>query len=385
MKKPGIWIPMYGFYSCVGGAEKQLEKTAAELAKLGHKITVITAKINNTEKTFPENNFKIILLPFLYRGKNPVLKKLSSFIFLPELFVYLLWNHKKYDVLQNFFIDKYSFITIICGLILKKPVVIRESNSKGLKPGFMRKICYRVYNKAAAFIAISEQIRDEYIEFFNISSEKIVFIPNGVESLPKRDKFELREKLGLPKDKFIVINVGSLSQQKNHIKIFRTWKLIAQKKRDIILICLGDGQKKPELLRFIGENRLDSNIFLPGNRYNVPDYLQASDLFIFPSLWEGMPNALIEAMSAGLPCMASRIRANESVINNNKNGILFDLSIDDNRLADLIIQVSENFELMAELSYNAGIKAGEYSISDTALKYSNLYSEITLKASAQLN
>lgn len=381
-QKIKVWIPMYSFYSYFGGSEKQAEKLSVELSRLGIDITIITAKTKDGQKAQKKipDEFSVRLLPYLYSGENKILRKISSFVFMIELFFYLLLNSNKYDILKAFFIDKYTLMTVFASLINKKPVIMLEQNLKkyenpglDLKNDSLHQALYGFYKKASALVAISDEIREEFIQTFDVPEDIIFSIPNGVEKIEYQDKISAREKTGLPMDKIICLMIGRLSYQKNHIQIFKAWKVIKEKNPDLVLYCLGEGEKRAELEDFIMENGCENNIILAGTKNNVHDYYNAADIFVLPSHFEGMPNVLIEAMSAGKPIVASRIKAHTPIIEHNHSGILFDLSVSDEELADIVIGFIRNPELMAKTAQNAKIKAEEFDIKNIAGRYVKLY------------
>lgn len=376
-----IYVPIFSFYPIFGGAEKQAEKIFTELVKLGLKVHIITAKHDNNTPAFEVyKGINITRLPFFYNGKNQVFKKISSFIFMLEILLFLVLNRKKYDILQNFFIDKYTFITVLCSILFKKPVIIREANTsqsvkgkENFEDSVVQKLLYKIYRKSSAVVALTEEIKEEFIRIFKFDPDKIHLIPNGVESFEKYDKKNIRKKLGIKDNIILGLIVARLDKQKNHIALFKAWKHILNYFPDAQLLCIGTGPEMGVYQSFINESECQNNIILAGTKDNVSEYYQAADFFILPSFYEGMSNALLEAMSLGIPCIVSNIRANKFLVTNNENGILFDLDIDDKTLADLIISSYNNKELLMKLSDNAKIKSKEFSISSIANIYLELY------------
>jgi|GEM_PF-5807580 len=381
MKKIRVWIPLYGFYSYYGGAERQAEKLSRELSKLGVEITIITTKAKEIIREIEGlEGVNIKFLPCFYKGSKPFLKKLNSLIHLAELFVYLLWNNSKYDILQNFFINNHTTVTVLCALITGKPVIIREANvsqsdknKQNYEKNFIQKILYNLYRKSSAFIALTEEIKEELIEKFKFPPEKIFLIPNGVSLPEKTDRENSRQKLNLAADSIISLIVAKLEKQKNYIQLFDAWKIVIESFPNAILLCLGDGIERNYYEKYIKKIRCENNIILVGTTDNIKDYYQAADLFILPSLYEGMSNALLEAMSYGLPCIASNIRANEFLINHNENGLLFDLNEDNKELANIIVDLIKNSEFKLKLGKNAELKVKNYYICNVAKKYYELY------------
>jgi glycosyltransferase EpsD len=152
----------------------------------------------------------------------------------------------------------------------------------------------------------------------------VEYIPGvGISPLPEMDAtFNLRTHFNIPEDHKIAVSVGELSELKNHITAIKAMDCF---RRDAItyIIC-GQGALENELKRTVMEMHLEHRVIFAGYCTNIPDILRQSDLFIFPSVREGLPVAMMEAMQAGLPVIAADIRGNHDLIEDGKGGFLFD-------------------------------------------------------------
>lgn len=152
----------------------------------------------------------------------------------------------------------------------------------------------------------------------------IEYIPGvGMRPLPEPDpSFDLHSHFDIPADHKIIVSVGELSEIKNHMTVI---KAMDRFRRDAAtcLIC-GQGPLEQELEKAIHEMHLEHKVILAGYCENIPDILQQSDLFVFPSIREGLPVSMMEAMQAGLPVLAADIRGNHDLIEDGKGGFLFD-------------------------------------------------------------
>ena len=158
-------------------------------------------------------------------------------------------------------------------------------------------------------------------KLFNASKSIVIYnaIENDENNYPAKD--ELRRKLNLPIDKFLILSVIRFNPQKNITAMLE----IAQKVSDdksFIFIIIGDGEEKSTIEKNIIENIID-NVKLLGYQKNVNEYLHASDLFLSTSLWEGLPYSLIEATRAGIPIVASDVTGNNEVVFDKHNGYLY--------------------------------------------------------------
>ncbi|CCY84167.1 glycosyltransferase family 4 protein [Clostridium sp. M62/1] len=131
---------------------------------------------------------------------------------------------------------------------------------------------------------------------------------------------EKREQLSLEKKDIVLVSVGELIQRKNHALVI---KALGQLKKPHIkyLIC-GNGRLEKKLTELIEKNGLRKQVYLLGFRNDINAICQVSDIFLFPSLQEGLPVALMEAMANKMPVIATDIRGNHDLIQNNEGGIL---------------------------------------------------------------
>ena len=167
-------------------------------------------------------------------------------------------------------------------------------------------------------IACSQSISIELKNKFKIET---LYIQNGVsiKSSCKNKKNELRNKLNIPINKKVLISVGALIERKNPKFLIECF-LNSNIKKDAILLLLGDGNLKNSLEKISNEN-----IIFAGNVDNVNEYLTLSDIFISASKAEGLPNAVMEAMSNELPVILSNINPHSEIIKNSNCGLLFNL------------------------------------------------------------
>jgi glycosyltransferase involved in cell wall biosynthesis len=135
-------------------------------------------------------------------------------------------------------------------------------------------------------------------------------VANGTDLAPfeaRPDRIGVREEFGWPADALIVVNVGRLSPQKNHRVILQATAMARRREPRLRLLLVGDGKIRADVERMIDEFGLRDVCELTHDRSDVPRLLAASDVFFFPSRWEGLPGAPLEALAAGLPLVTSDI------------------------------------------------------------------------------
>ncbi|MCC6454119.1 MAG: glycosyltransferase [Caldilineaceae bacterium] len=186
----------------------------------------------------------------------------------------------------------------------------------------------RDYAKMIAYvdqvITVSERSRKSYIEQ-GVDANRVRAIANGVRrfsNVPIADRSALRQSLGLPENAYVVITVGRLTEQKAHTDLLAAIPQVLRQQPQALFVWLGDGPLKATLRDEINANGLSKQVLMLGTRKDVALFMQAADLLVMPSLFEGMPLVLLEAMTAGLPIVATRVGGNSEVIEDQVHGCL---------------------------------------------------------------
>lgn len=184
------------------------------------------------------------------------------------------------------------------------------------------------------------------------------------------DRVAKRREIGVPEDAFLMISVGELSKRKNHMLILQAMSQIEN--RNIHYIIVGKGILKENLRNYANKNHIAERVHLLGYRRDIAELYKASDLCCFPSLHEGLPVALMEAMASGLPVVCSLIRGNNDLIDSNSG---FLVEIDDvEGVSKSILEYVHN-KLLREMHSNRNRARVEIFSRDTVLKeISYLYS-----------
>ncbi len=154
----------------------------------------------------------------------------------------------------------------------------------------------------------------KYIPGVGIDVEKIQAV--------QVDRDAKRRELGIEPDDFLLLSVGELSKRKNHLAVVKAIARLNDAK--IKYVICGQGLLKQQLEKAIENFDIKSQVKLLGFRTDIIELCKIADLFVFPSLQEGLPVALMEAMACGLPCIVSKIRGNVDLIEKGVNGFVFE-------------------------------------------------------------
>lgn len=184
------------------------------------------------------------------------------------------------------------------------------------------------------------------------------------------DKARKREDLGIPQDSFVYVTVGELRKRKNQRALIKAFSKL-RNPNSCLLIC-GMGEDKELLENLIKELHEEDRIKLLGFRSDIIEILKISDCFVFPSYQEGLPVALMEAMAAGLPCIASKIRGNVDLLPNSK---LLHMPEDIDAIAKLLEAVTDPKIREYETQLNLE-KIKEFEFDKIVKEFEKIYSNI---------
>ena len=168
--------------------------------------------------------------------------------------------------------------------------------------------------------ASNKQSGKDYIPNF----ESIV-INNGIDRRkfsPSNTFRNVREELGIPADALLVLFVARLTVQKQPLAMIRAFQRCLAHRPGMRLLMVGDGDQRQEALQLAESLGMGEEVIFQRFRQDVPDLLAAADIFVLPSLWEGLPIGLLEAMSMGKAVVATDVDGTKEVIRHGENGLL---------------------------------------------------------------
>jgi len=345
MARPEICILTETYYPVVGGGETQAQGLAAGLVDNGFAVIVLTrrsdASLGKVERL---GNATVYRLPPVggehYRKWGLVLTSLPALVRL----------RRQYDLI---FVSGFRLLGVPAVLIsrLLGKACILKADSRGemsgsyftaglarlrLRPSsFAFRLFLGVRNtilrRADAFVAISEEMARELV-IHGVDPADIHMIPNGVDTkrfhpVTEDEKLKLRRKLGLPVTGKIVSFTGRLVSYKGLPLLLRVWQEIQRKHRDVRLVLVGSGgldihNCEAELKAYVDAHSLQDSVRFTGDVHNVYEYLQASDIFAFPTGSEAFGISLIEAMACGLPVISTGVGGLEDILQHRRNGLL---------------------------------------------------------------
>ena len=312
-----------------GGVEKNLINICNGIS-INQKISIITA--NKNKKKYFNKNIKFISpRTNFFNSKIRLVKSL--------LCIYLLFkNHKKGETTLISF--QSNIFAIIFSKLLGYKVIIRSNQSPNNYASNLikRQIMAFFYKKADKIIVNSLDFKKEFKKFFNLNPINIYNLIEPKKKINKLSKYKIKNCFFSNSKKIInILSVGRLVKQKDQITILKSLNLIKNKK-NFRFYLIGKGKELHKLNKYINDNQLKDKVKIIDYQNNIYPYYLKSDLFIMSSLYEGLPNALIEAVTLGVPIISSDCKTGpREILNKQKYGKLFKIG-DYDSLSRLIIK-----------------------------------------------
>jgi glycosyltransferase involved in cell wall biosynthesis len=241
----------------------------------------------------------------------------------------------------------------------------------------VQKLAYpNLLKKADRIVGVSRRVSNGLVRSYMRLSGRIITIPNGIDTKlfsKKLPKERIKEKLQLPVDRKIIGTIGRLTRQKGHCFLLDAFAEVRRVVPNAHLVMIGEGELLQRLREQSKRLKLDGSVVFLGSRSEIPELLQAMDVFVLSSLWEGLPLVLLEAMASGLPIVATRIGAVSEVVEDEEECLLVAPS-DAGALARGITRMLLDVPLARRLSAAASVRVQkDYDVRNVIVQHQNLY------------
>ena len=328
-----------------GGAESMIRDYCLLLNReiIDVKVVVMAERMNSAiEKRLSETGVDVVYLgEHIYPGDKAlnIFQKVIRFIGRYICFRKIVDEFKPDVIHCHLHVGNYfKFIPLKklkCRLILTvHNVTHRYFDKTGKNKAKYReyKEVYRlIHRHGMQLVALHSSMNEELRGFFD--TDNVITVYNGIDT--ERfdpclyDSSTARTKIGFKDTSFVIGNVGRLHEQKNHELILKVFRKVKEVISDSKLILIGSGELEQTIRNRIEEYGLAADVLMLSNRDDIPELMAAMDVFLFPSLWEGFGNVLIEAQCMGLPCVISQVIPNDVIISNGVRVCDLDSSIDE--------------------------------------------------------
>lgn len=347
-------MPEFG----LGGAEIMCENLTYGLKKSGHTVIVVSLFDYHSPitKRMEQNNIDV-----RYMNKRSGLD-LSMIFKLIKLF-----RKEKPDVIHTHrHVLQYAVPAAVLAGVKRRihtihSVATKENNKMGR---IFNKISFRICGVIP--VALSTAVRDTVEDEYGINGSKIPVIFNGIDlnNCIKKNDYEIGDEIK-------ILHIGRFADAKNHIGLLEAFSKFHKKIDKSVLYLIGDGENRKIIEDYVSDYGLQEHVHLLGQQEDVFGFLHKADIFALPSLYEGVPMTLIEAMGTGLPIVTTRVGGIPDMLDD-------DIAVLVEGSADTICEGFEKYYYSKELRMAHGKavlqKVKMFSLEVMTEKYLNEYS-----------
>lgn len=334
IQRPRVLMVLEGPYPTVrgGGAEAQVRTLTRAMRSRGQRVTVVVPLTVDG----PQARISRVDGVPVCRLRFPRVRVIGGPVLWLTLAHFLHRRRHRYDVWHVHVARSWAVVSAMLGPLLGKRVVVKVSGSWDLEHGALAPAAghrssfpYRCLQRVHVWQAISHRVRSTLLAR-GIPADRVAAIPNAVDTA--RFRRVQRDAAATPRFVFI----GRLVEEKGIATLLDAFGDIAATHPDAQLSIVGTGPLLGSLKERSRALGLEGNVSFAGHREDVETILSHADIGVLPSRFEGLSNALLECMAAGLPMVASRISGNEDFVRTGENGWLFEAA-DRNGLAACLI------------------------------------------------
>ncbi len=320
-----------------GGAERVASILSSVLADRGEDVHVVIYERKDNECQLsdkvkfhllkqPHGDNKIWRLVNRIRGLRNLIKEINPDVIIPFLAL---------PTVHAYFATRGLGIRFIA--TVRNNPILYPNNKK------LRNLVNWITKQADGIMLQTEGQRT----FFEVQENKTFVVCNPVKQEMLDAEYQYNEEAK------VIATFGRLNEQKNHALLIKAFAKVTKKYPSIVLNIWGEGEEKSNLEQQIAEMKLEDKVFLQGNTPDVKNELVKTDIFVLSSDYEGLPNALMEAMAVGLPCISTDCPTGpRDLIKDSENGLLVSVGSDE-AMADAMIKLLDSAVLREQIGQNA--------------------------------
>jgi glycosyltransferase involved in cell wall biosynthesis len=346
----------------IGGTEIAARNIAKFLVRNGHSVSVVTSRDKESSVDTLEDGF------WVKRVGYPKIKFLGLLFFWIK---YLLFVNKNRPDIIHAQGAQMGFPAFLSKKLFGIPYVVYCRGSDVYYPwAFKKSFLKTSLGSAGLVISLTEDMKKDIRKY---SDAIVEVVPNGINL----DNFVKLEKKS---DGENILFVGSLKHIKGLKYLVQAFKKINNSDTKTKLFLVGDGEERKNLEALVIENKLEGKVEFVGKVENdeILKYMAIADVFVLPSLSEGFPMVILEAMSSGLPIVASNVRGLGEIIKDEENGFLVEPK-NVNQIVEKVLLLLENYKLREKIANNNMEKVKRYSWVNVVGKIEKIYLEAVVK------
>lgn len=348
-------------YFCFGGAEIMCENLTFALKNAGQEVFVVSLYNDHTPiaQRMEEAGIRIVYLD----------KKLGLDLSMVPKLIKMIRQERPDVVHTHLDVIKYAVLAAkLAGV--KKCVHTVHSLANREAEGRLQKIINGFYFRKAwsVPVALTPEVQNSVAEFYGLPLSRVPVIYNGIDlsrCVPKTT-YETGENV-------IILHVGRFDVPKNHPGLLEAFRLLLESCPQCRLRLVGDGDSRRDMEALAREKGIADFVEFCGMQSNVYPYLHDADIFTLPSIYEGNPMTVIEAMGTGLPIVASRVGGIPDMISDGESGLL--VEPEPQSICDSLTRLVEDSALRQRLGEAARKQSRTFSAEHMARDYLSLYSK----------
>lgn len=299
ISKPRVLI-VIGVLWRGGGAEKVAASLGNHLTDSGYGPHLLT--FYEHQDKFPYHG--------IYHSFNEQPKGRLAKLFRVPIRIYKIHRYIKENEIDTVvsFLEEANFYTLFAKLIFNRrlPVIVSVRNNINSRGPLFRFLSRRLYPYAKKVVSVTKVVEEILQTDFELKNTTTIYNPLDLEEIIQSMAEPLPEQHRFLKDASpLFITIGRQIRQKGQWHLIRSFTAVVERYPEAKLVLIGEGEYRAPLEKLVADCGLTSSVYFLGKQSNVYQYLAMADVFVFSSLFEGMPNAMLEALAVGLPIIST--------------------------------------------------------------------------------
>ncbi|HAU5526998.1 TPA: glycosyltransferase family 4 protein [Proteus mirabilis] len=294
-----------------GGQEIRILTESQGMVQRGHHVTLVCCPNSKIAKAAPDYGVEVVTLP-IEKKRGSALMALRN---------WLKVHRQQFDVINTHSSTDAWLVALSCASLRHSPAIVRTRHvSTDVSRSLPTRWLY--LSSSAHIVTTGEKLRQTLHQYNRFPLSQMTSVPTGIdlEKFSPQNKQQAREKIGVPNKPTLGI-VATMRVWKGHKYLIEAWKTLHLQFPDWQLLLVGDGPQRKNLQPMVKLAGLEESVFFLGNRNDVPDCLNAMDLFALPSFGnEGVPQGIMQAMACGLPVVSTTVGAISEAVIDGKTG-----------------------------------------------------------------
>lgn len=294
-----------------GGQEIRILTESQGMVQRGHHVTLVCCPNSKIAKAAPDYGIEVVTLP-IEKKRGSALMVLRN---------WLKIHRQQFDVINTHSSTDAWLVALSCASLRHSPAIVRTRHvSTDVSRSLPTRWLY--LSSSAHIVTTGEKLRQTLHQYNRFPLSQMTSVPTGIdlEKFSPQNKQQAREKIGVPNKPTLGI-VATMRVWKGHKYLIEAWKTLHLQFPDWQLLLVGDGPQRKNLQPMVKLAGLEDSVFFLGNRNDVPDCLNAMDVFALPSFGnEGVPQGIMQAMACGLPVVSTTVGAISEAVIDGKTG-----------------------------------------------------------------